>query len=177
MRCQPLRKSLHILIRLQRIILDTKDLLSTDLPKNFTYYAMGHLHDHDIKHFSHLNGLIAYPGSIELTTSEGIKETEKGFFEVDISTQEATPNWIKLDTRQQFSFKIGYDEISKSIDEVCKKIGAPERKPIVELKIEGDDIETDIIQAQISRLNSLTLRCFWKIISKDDTDSSVLLEK
>ncbi|MDP2667339.1 MAG: metallophosphoesterase, partial [Nitrosopumilaceae archaeon] len=23
----------------------------------------------------------------------------------------------------------------------------------------------------------LTLRCFWKIISKDDTDSSVLLEK
>jgi len=153
------------------------ELLSTDLPKNFTYYAMGHLHEHDIKHFSHLNGPIAYPGSIELTTSEGIKETEKGFFEVDISTQEATPNWIKLDTRQQFSFKIRYDEISKSIDEICKKIGMPERKPIVELKIEGEDIETDIIQAQISRLNSLTLRCFWKIISKDDTDSSVLLEK
>ena len=153
------------------------ELLSTDLPKNFTYYAMGHLHEHDIKHFSHLNGPIAYPGSIELTTSEGIKETEKGFFEVDISTQEATPNWIKLDTRQQFSFKIRYDEISKSIDEICKKIGIPERKPIVELKIEGEDIETDIIQAQISRLNSLTLRCFWKIISKDDTDSSVLLEK
>jgi len=153
------------------------ELLSTDLPKNFTYYAMGHLHDHDIKHFSHLNGPIAYPGSIELTTSEGIKETEKGFFEVDISAQETTTEWIRLDTRQQFSFKIKYDEISKSIDEVCKKIGIPERKPIIELKIEGGNIETDIIQAQISRLNSLTLRCFWKIISKNEEDSSVLLEK
>jgi DNA repair exonuclease SbcCD nuclease subunit len=153
------------------------EILSTDLPKNFTYYAMGHLHDHDIKHFSHLKGPIAYPGSIELTTSEAIKETEKGFFEVDISAQEASTEWIKLDTRQQFSFKIKYDEISKSIDEVCKKIGMPERKPIVELKIEGDNIETDIIQAQISRLNSLTLRCFWKIISKNDDESSIFLEK
>ncbi|MGI0003162.1 MAG: metallophosphoesterase family protein, partial [Nitrosopumilaceae archaeon] len=66
------------------------ELLSTDLPKNFTYYAMGHLHDHNIKHFSHLSGPIVYPGSIELTTSEGIKETEKGFFEVDVSAQEVT---------------------------------------------------------------------------------------
>lgn len=153
------------------------ELLSTDLPKNFTYYAMGHLHDHDIKHFNHLNGPIVYPGSIELTTSEGIKETEKGFFEVDTSVHDAKPNWIKLDTRQQFSFKIRYDEISKSVDQVCKKIGMPERKPITELKIEGDNIETDIIQAQISRLIPLTLRCFWRIISKDEMDSSVLLEK
>ncbi len=153
------------------------ELLSTDLPKNFTYYAMGHLHDHEIKHFSHLNGPIAYPGSIELTTSETIKETEKGFFQVDISSQEASTEWIRLDTRKQFSFKIRYDEITQSIDEIYKKIGAPERKPIVELKIEGDNIESDIIQAQISRLNSLTLRCFWKIISKNEDESSVLLER
>ena len=52
------------------------EIQSTELPKNFTYYAMGHLHDKDIKQFNHLNGPIAYPGSIELTTSEGIKETK-----------------------------------------------------------------------------------------------------
>ncbi len=56
------------------------DLQSTDLPKNFTYYAMGHLHDKDIKEFNHLKGPIAYPGSIELTTSEGIKDVEKRVF-------------------------------------------------------------------------------------------------
>ena len=39
------------------------ELNSTDLPKNFTYYAMGHLHDRNLKKFSHLSGPIVYPGS------------------------------------------------------------------------------------------------------------------
>ncbi|TAK18367.1 MAG: DNA repair exonuclease [Nitrosarchaeum sp.] len=153
------------------------ELQSTDLPKNFTYYAMGHLHDHDIKKFNHLNGPIVYPGSIELTTSEGIKETKKGFLEVDISGEEARSNWIELDTRKQFSFKTDYDELAKSIDEISIKIDKMERKPIVEIKIQGENIETDQIQAQISRLHTQTLRCFWRITSKEISDSSVFLER
>ena len=153
------------------------ELQSTDLPKNFTYYAMGHLHDHDIKQFNHLKGPIAYPGSIELTTSEGIKETKKGFLEVDISDEEARSNWIELDTRQQFSFKTDYDELTKSIDDISIKIDKMERKPIVEIKIQGENIETDQIQAQISRLHAQTLRCFWRITSKEISDSSVFLER
>ncbi|MBI2127674.1 MAG: DNA repair exonuclease, partial [Nitrosarchaeum sp.] len=153
------------------------ELQSTDLPKNFTYYAMGHLHDHDIKQFNHLNGPIAYPGSIELTTSEGIKEIKKGFLEVDISGEEVKPNWIELDTRKQFSFKTEYNELTKSIDEISIKIDKMERKPIVEIKIQGENIETDQIQAQISRLHAQTLRCFWRITSKETSDSSVFLER
>ncbi len=153
------------------------ELQSTDLPKNFTYYAMGHLHDTDVKKFNHLNGPIAYPGSIELTTSEGIKEAKKGFFEVDISGQEAVPNWIKLDTRQQFSFKTDYQELSDTIDEIYKKISDSSKKPIVEVNIQGEDIETDYIQAQIARLNSMVLRCFWRISTKQISDSSVFLDR
>jgi len=153
------------------------ELQSTDLPKNFTYYAMGHLHDTDVKNFNHLNGPIAYPGSIELTTSEGIKEAKKGFFEVDISQKEVTPNWIQLDTRPQFSLKTDYTEMTKSVDEMLEKISASIRKPIVEIKIHGEGIETDQIQAQMSRLQAQTLRCFWRIISKENLDSSVFLER
>lgn len=153
------------------------ELQSTDLPKNFTYYAMGHLHDTDVKKFNHLNGPIAYPGSIELTTSEGIKETKKGFFEVDISGQEANPNWIQLDTRPQFSFKTDYQELSKTIDEISEKITSLAKKPIVEVNIHGENIETDHIQAQIARLNSLVLRCFWRISTKQVSDSSVFLDR
>jgi len=153
------------------------EMQSTDLPKNFTYYAMGHLHDHDIKQFNHLSGPIAYPGSIELTTSEGIKDTKKGFFEVDVSGAEVKADWIELDIRPQFSYKLNYDEISKSIDDIIEKIGQYERSPIVELKIIGDKIEIDFIQAEISRLNSLVLRCFWRIISKETADSSVFLDR
>ena len=52
-----------------------------------------------------------------------------------------------------------------------------ERKPIVEIKIQGENIETDQIQAQISRLHAQTLRCFWRITSKEISDSSVFLER
>jgi DNA repair exonuclease SbcCD nuclease subunit len=153
------------------------EIQSTDMPKNFTYYAMGHLHDKDVKQFNHLNGPIAYPGSIESTTSEGIKETKKGFFEVDISSKDANPNWIQLDTRPQFSFKTEYQELSKTIGEISDKIANCRKKPIVEVKIQGENIETDHIQAQIAKLNSLVLRCFWRISTKQISDSSVFLDR
>ena len=153
------------------------ELQSTDLPKNFTYYAMGHLHDKDIKQFNHLNGPVVYPGSTELTTSEGIKETKKGFFEVDISGKDAVPNWIELDARPQMSFKSDYQELSKTIDEISKKIVTSGKKPIVEVKIQGEKIETEHIQAQIARLNSMVLRCFWRISTKQISDSSVFLDR
>ncbi|MEK0350603.1 MAG: exonuclease SbcCD subunit D [Nitrosopumilus sp.] len=152
------------------------EIQSTDLPKNFTYYAMGHLHDKDIKQFNHLNGPIAYPGSTELI-SEGIKETKKGFFEVDISGEEAIPNWIQLDTRPQFSFKTEYKELSKTIDEISEKIVNSTKKPIVEVKIQGEKIETDHVQAQIARLNLLVLRCSWGISTKQVSDSSIFSER
>ena len=153
------------------------ELQSTDLPKNFTYYAMGHLHDKDVKQFNHLSGPVAYPGSIELTTSEGIKETKKGFFEVDISGKEAIPNWIELDARPQISFKTEYQDLTKTIGEISEKIVSEGKKPIVEVKIQGENIETDHIQAQIARLNSLVLRCFWRISTKQVSDSSVFLDR
>ncbi|HSB50615.1 MAG TPA: exonuclease SbcCD subunit D [Nitrosopumilaceae archaeon] len=153
------------------------ELNSTDLPKNFTYYAMGHLHEHFLKKFSHLGGPLVYPGSIELTTSEGIKETKKGFYEVDISSKEAEPSWIELNTRPQFSIKTTSNDLSKTIDDVLEKNKLNTKKPIVELKIEGNDVESDTIQAQISRLIPHTLYCSWKILQKNSDGTSVLMDK
>ena len=153
------------------------ELQSTDLPKNFTYYAMGHLHDSDIKQFGHLNGPVAYPGSIELTTSEGIKEAKKGFFEVDISGNDASPKWIDLDARPQMSFKTDYSELTKTVNEISEKIATSTKMPIVEIRIQGEKIETDHIQSQIAKLNSLVLRCFWRISAKQVSDSSVFLDR
>jgi len=153
------------------------ELQSTDLPKNFTYYAMGHLHDKDIKQFDHIKGPIVYPGSIELTNSEGIKDVKKGFFEVDISGDEAVPKWIELDTRPQFSFNIDFKELTKTIDEITEKINNLTKKPIIQLIIQGEGIEIEQIQAQFTKLIPLTLKCSWKIATKQISDSSVFLDK
>jgi len=152
------------------------ELNSSDLPKNFTYYAMGHLHDKSVKQFDQLGGPLAYPGSTEMTTSEGIKETEKGFFEVDISSQEAKPDWIKLDTRPQFSTKIEAEDLDTSISEVLEKISSLDKKPVIEIKIIGKDIERDVVQTKISQIIPKTLHCSWKMLQSEDT-SSVLLNR
>ena len=152
------------------------ELNSSDLPKNFTYYAMGHLHDKSVKQFDQLGGPLAYPGSTEMTTSEGIKETEKGFFEVDISSKEAKPNWIKLETRPQFSTKIESEDLNTSISKVLEKISTFDKKPVVEIKIIGKDIERDVVQTKISQIIPQTLHCSWKMLQSEDS-SSVLLNR
>ncbi|HKC79250.1 MAG TPA: exonuclease SbcCD subunit D [Nitrosopumilaceae archaeon] len=153
------------------------ELNSIDLPKNFTYYAMGHLHERELKKFNHLGGPLAYPGSIELTSSEGIKETQKGFYEVDISSSEAKPNWIRLDTRPQYSVRTSFDNLTQELNILLEKIQSFPRKPIVEIKIHGDNIETDLVQSQIARLFPLTLRCFWKTIMSEESEGSVFIDK
>jgi len=153
------------------------ELNSTDLPKNFTYYAMGHLHERELKKFNHLGGPIAYPGSIELTSSEGIKETQKGFYEVDISSSEAKSNWIKLDTRPQYLVRTSFENLTQEVNTLSEKIQSFSRKPIVEIKIHGDNIETDLVQSQIARLFPLTLRCFWKTIMSEESNGSVFIDK
>ena len=153
------------------------ELNSTDLPKNFTYYAMGHLHERELKKFSHLGGPLVYPGSIELTSSEGIKEAQKGFYEVDISSSEAKPNWIRLDTRPQYSVRTSFENLSQEVSILSEKIQSFSRKPIVEIKIHGDNIETDLVQSQIARLFPLTLRCFWKTIVSEESEGSVFIDK
>ena len=153
------------------------ELNSVDLPKNFTYYAMGHLHEQELKKFSHLGGPLAYPGSIELTSSEGIKETQKGFYQVDISKSEATPTWIKLDTRPQFSVKTSIEDIPNEVNMLAEKIKSLARKPIIELKITGEISEPGFVQAQISKLSDLTLRCFWRHVSPDQSGGSVFMDK
>ncbi len=153
------------------------ELNSMDLPKNFTYYAMGHLHDQEIRRFSHLGGPLAYPGSIEITSSESIKDTQKGFYQVDVSRSESIPNWIKVDTRPQISTRISIDKLSDEISALSEKIKKYNRKPVVEIKITGDLLDLGFVQTQISRLTELTLRCFWKHISSEQNNGSVFIER
>jgi DNA repair exonuclease SbcCD nuclease subunit len=152
------------------------ELTTNDLPKNFTYYAMGHLHDKFLKSFSNLGGPVAYPGSIELTTSEGIKDAKKGFYLVDISGAEAKPEWIELNLRPQLSAITSFEDVEKTVDGILEEFHDSEKKPIIELKIQGKNLQIDLIQAQIARLIPHTLHCSWKI-SNQTSDYSVFLEK
>jgi DNA repair exonuclease SbcCD nuclease subunit len=151
------------------------ELNSTDLPRGIDYYAMGHYHDHIEKRFDYLDGLISYPGSIDLTPSEGIKEVEKGFFITDVSSQEVKTNWIKLDKRRsQLVFKVNYKSIAEELNDIIiKETKSHNKKPIVMLKILGKQIDSKVVASQLLKLNDSCLHYIWKPI--EDQGSSPLI--
>jgi len=150
------------------------EINSTDLPKNFTYYAMGHLHDKFLKQYEHLKGPLVYPGSTDMTSNQG--DVEKGFFEVDISETDAKPEWKKLDTRLQIIEKIEFEKIDSKIQELNEKISKLGKKPIIKIKIKGDNLERDVIESKFAELASKSLHFSWEL-SKEEDESSVFLNR
>lgn len=151
------------------------EIASNDLPANFTYYAMGHYHDRQEQKFDRLGGPLAYPGSIELTSSEGIRETEKGFYIVDLSAKEPKTHWHKLDIRPQMGVSVKYDELNTRLDELAEKIKGLPNKPVVHMKVTGKDIDSKNVANMLSRLVNLVLHYRWDII--DESSSYALLEE
>ncbi|HEX7032235.1 MAG TPA: DNA repair exonuclease [Nitrososphaera sp.] len=140
------------------------EINSSDLPPGFDYYAMGHYHDHQEKRFSFLGGPLAYPGSIDLTPSEGIKEAEKGFILTDMSGEEPSTQWIPLTKRRrQFSVRISYKDISSEVDKVIEKAKSfGSKKPVAKIEVAGADIDSKVIAEQLKRLNECCLHYVWQ---------------
>ncbi|MDQ3902357.1 MAG: DNA repair exonuclease [Thermoproteota archaeon] len=154
------------------------ELNSTDLPRGIDYYAMGHYHDHIEKRFDYLDGLISYPGSIDLTPSEGIKQVEKGFFLTDISSQEVETNWVKLDKRRsQLVFKVSYKSITEELNDIIKETRNYDKKPVVMLKVLGKQIDSKVVASQLLKLNDTCLHYMWKPIEEQGSSPLVYDER
>ena len=139
------------------------ELNSTDLPTGFDYYALGHYHDHLEKRFDYLGGPLAYPGSIDLTPSEGIKEVEKGFILTDMSGEEPSTQWVSLGRRQQFSARIDYRDIGNEVDRLIEKAkGFGSKKPVARIEVAGSDIDSKVIAGHLKRLSDSCLHYVWQ---------------
>ncbi len=155
------------------------ELSCMDLPSGFDYYAMGHYHDHIKKTFSHVKeaeqtGLIAYPGSLDLTPSDGLKDIEKGFFLTDMSAREPMADWIKLENRRpiltcETNYKALHDEVSIIIKSAqrCKK------KPIIALKILGEKVNSKAVATDLTRLNESCLHYIWNVAETNSLSQEI----
>jgi len=151
------------------------EIASNDLPANFTFYAMGHYHDRQEQKFDRLGGPLAYPGSIEVTSSEGIRETEKGFYIVDLSAREPRMHWQKLDIRPQMGISVKYDELTSKLDQLAKQVRNLSKKPVVHIKVTGKDVDSKNVANVLSRLTNLVLHYRWDII--DESSQYAVLEE
>lgn len=145
------------------------EINSTDLPAGFNYYAMGHYHDHIEKRYQNLSGPLVYPGSLDLTPSEGIKEVEKGFAMVDMSGEEPGVNWVALARRPQFSARLDYGDIKEQVDSIIKKALSLPKKPVVRVEVAGNNLDSKVIAANLLKLNDVCLHYVWQPIEENQS--------
>ena len=124
----------------------------TELPKNFRYYAMGHLHSR-IK-ASYGQGELAYSGSTEIMRSDEIgswKKLGKGFFIVDIENEKVNVAEVNLERiRPQIEVKLSYAHLRDELEELVKKIGDNEKLPVIHVRVEGKDVDRQGVHQTLS---------------------------
>lgn len=134
------------------------------LPKNFDYYAFGHLHKRIKVVFG--NGVLAYPGSteiVELSEINEFKKNGKGFYIVDLSGDIPDVQNINIDcVRPQEVIEWDNDKIDGlvlKVDEYLKSVKDFGKKPIIHLKLYGIPIDRLAIEKMlIKRFSEKTLK-------------------
>ena len=135
---------------------DTHEIELGEMPRNFDYYAMGHVHNYIAEDFG--KGKLVYPGSMEIwRTSENndnFREHGKGFVVVDLSYDKPEIERVKIDLPREFySEIIDYDKFDERIHIIKEKIQNLDNKPMLDLTVAGGDFESaevyEIIQNTI----------------------------
>lgn len=142
----------------------------SDLPENFDYYALGHLHDYHVKECG--NGLLVYPGSMELFKyNENYEEYGKGFCVVDLSGEELKIERISVEIeRKLFDEEIDYYELEDKLHNLKTDILKLDKKPMVDITVIGGEVDSaeiyDILQNELKE-HVLNLKYYYVPESKN----------
>ncbi len=133
-----------------------------DLPKNFHYYAMGHIHTRIIDKYG--LGYLAYPGSLEIWKTSEIddyKKYGKGFFIFDV--EEMKIDKIDLEPRKFIRIVLDGEDYLKGMENLKCDPGS-----VVELRIKCKPENYNRIYDRILRdlKNALHI-----IVRREDKDS------
>lgn len=124
---------------------DTYEIELSQMPKNFDYYAMGHIHNYVEEDFG--KGKLVYPGSMEIwrttESNNNYREKGKGFVVVDLSYDTPQVERVKIDLPRKFYEEIiDYNRFDERIQELKEEIQSLENKPMMDLSVVGGDFES-----------------------------------
>lgn len=108
-----------------------------DIPDNFDYYALGHIHKYIEDNFG--KGKLVYPGSTEIWKADEIEDLRrngKGFVVVDMSGPKIDIKRVPISVSREFITKnIDFNNLSSEIDSLKNIIKDFDKKPILNLTI------------------------------------------
>jgi exonuclease SbcD len=145
------------------------EIVSSDLPGAFDYYAMGHLHDRFQGTFGGLRGPVCYPGSTDVTSSEGIHESRKGFYITDLSGEEARPEWIQLKSlREQFAPELSYERLAEEVSALAEQLRSLTKKPLLSIRVKGKEIDSSRVTGILRSLSDSVLYYVWEPVEEGE---------
>ena len=116
----------------------------TELPKNFHYYAMGHVHRRIKEKYG--EGILCFPGSTDVwrfDEVEDFKNKSKGFNLVSVENDEITIEDINLESTRYFDeYLIDTKDFDTVIEKIKGKLSPFSQNnlklPILRIKIQGE---------------------------------------
>ena len=147
------------------------ELHMNEVPKNFGYVAMGHLHSRIRASFG--EGELAYPGSSEIISKSEIAGWEKqgkGFYIADLESDGATVREVNLEcVRPQLEVKLNYACFDEELAALVKKIKLCRELPLVHVRVEGKDVDRQAVhQTLAGALAGFTLGFRQEVVEEAD---------
>ena len=114
------------------------------IPKNFDYYALGHLHNYIVDDFG--KGKLVYPGSAEIWRTNELQDARKngkGFCIVNLSQDPPEIERVVIDMPREYIREyIDYGDLNEKLDIIKNHIMKLENKPVLELIVENGDFNS-----------------------------------
>ena len=134
--------------------MDAHEVELAEMPKNFDYYAMGHVHNYIEEDFG--KGKLVYPGSMEIwrtsESNENYREYGKGFVVVDLSHDKPEVERVKIDLPREFYQEvIDYNKFDERLNIIKEKIQSLDNKPMLDLTVVGGDFESGDVYDKIQK--------------------------
>ena len=130
-----------------------------DVPDNFTYYAMGHLHNFINDDFG--EGKLVYPGSSEVWKTselEDYRKNGKGFVIVDLDGKKPSIDRIKINIPREFIERtLDYNNLASGIEAIKQTIKDFDKKPILNLTVNNVTSTSNAHEIITEELDDLAL--------------------
>ncbi len=153
------------------------ELSLNEVPRNFDYVAMGHLHSRIKMGLG--GGELAYSGSSEIISRDEINEWEKsgkGFFIVDLEGDDIDVLSVNLEcVRPQMFVKLRYSNFGADLAGLIANAKSVSKAPLVHVVVEGKNIDRqEVYEALNSSLSSVVLSFRQEISEESDVNLAEL---
>ena len=126
----------------------------SDLPKSFSYYACGHIHDRTLKRLDD-GRILEIAGSPDIMREEeieGYKKNGKGATLIDFSKDEPRVQFINLDIRPQLVEKLDTTKLDEEIKRILNSLRIYKDRPILHIILTGISIPRDHLNKRLEIL-------------------------